>query len=123
MAGEGRGEAAGEAVRGGLHEVDLPRRRMRCVYWPEHAHRIARGAWFVEKGADWVPLKVGREIHLYTTACGACTGLSTRTASRAAPGSSRRAPIGCRSRWGCRGFPPAHLGAAAASLRLHLVLA
>ena len=48
----------GQLVRGGLHEVDMLRRRMRCVYWPEHAHRISRGTWFVEKAPDWVPLKV-----------------------------------------------------------------
>ena len=47
-------------VRGGLHEVDLLRRRMRCVYWPDAAHRISRGTWFVEKAPDWVPLKVRR---------------------------------------------------------------
>jgi hypothetical protein len=58
VAGEGRGEAVGELVRGGLYEVDLLRRRMGCVYWPEAARRVCRGTWFVEKGADWVPLKV-----------------------------------------------------------------
>lgn len=58
MRGEGQGEAIGEMVRGGLYEVDMTRRRMRCVYWPEHAHRVSRGTWFVEKGTDWVPLKV-----------------------------------------------------------------
>ncbi|CAL8470099.1 g9641 [Coccomyxa elongata] len=57
VAGEGKGEAVGQLVRGGLYEVDLVRRRMRCVYWPEHAHRIHRGTWFMEKGTDWVPLK------------------------------------------------------------------
>ena len=45
-------------MRGGLYEADLLRRRMRCVYWPEHAHRISRGTWFVEKAPDWVSLKV-----------------------------------------------------------------
>lgn len=58
VAGEGQGEAVGELVRGGLYEVDMMRRRMRCVYWPEHAHRVHRGTWFMEKGTDWVPLKV-----------------------------------------------------------------
>lgn len=58
LQGEGQGEAVGQLVRGGLHEVDMLRRRMRCVYWPEHAHRISRGSWFVEKAPDWVPLKV-----------------------------------------------------------------
>ena len=48
----------GEPVRGGLYDVDLQRRRMGCVYWPEAAHGVARGTWFVEKGADWVPLRV-----------------------------------------------------------------
>ena len=58
LQGEGQGEAVGQLVRGGLHEVDMLRRRMRCVYWPEHAHRISRGTWFVEKAPDWVPLRV-----------------------------------------------------------------
>lgn len=58
VAGEGQGEAVGELVRGGLYEVDMMRRRMRCVYWPEYAHRVHRGTWFMEKGTDWVPLKV-----------------------------------------------------------------
>ncbi|CAL5218604.1 g301 [Coccomyxa viridis] len=57
LQGEGQGEAVGQLVRGGLYEVDMLRRRMRCVYWPEHAHRISRGTWFVEKAPDWVPLK------------------------------------------------------------------
>ncbi len=68
VAGEGKGEAVGQLVRGGLYEVELVRRRMRCVYWPEHAHRIHRGTWFMEKGTDWVPLKVGSCLslqHLY----------------------------------------------------------
>ena len=55
LQGEGQGEAVGQLVRGGLYEVDMLRRRMRFVYWPEHAHRISRGAWFVEKSPDWVP--------------------------------------------------------------------
>lgn len=46
-------------MRGGLWEVDLAARRMACAYWPEPAHRVSRGTWFIEKGADWVPLKVG----------------------------------------------------------------
>ena len=58
LQGEGQGEAVGQLIRGGLYEVDALRRRMRCVYWPEHAHRISRGTWFVEKAPDWVPLKV-----------------------------------------------------------------
>ena len=53
------GEAVGLPVRGGLWEVDLAARRVACAYWPEPAHRVARGTWFIEKGADWVPLKVG----------------------------------------------------------------
>ena len=51
-------------VRGGLHEADLLRRRMRCVYWPDAAHRISRGTWFVEKAPDWVPLKARRTSRL-----------------------------------------------------------
>ena len=51
-------------VRGGLHEADLLRRRMRCVYWPDAAHRISRGTWFVEKAPDWVPLKARRTCPL-----------------------------------------------------------
>ena len=58
LQGEGQGEAVGQLVRGGLYEADMLRRRMRCVYWPEHAHRLSRGTWFVEKAPDWVPLKV-----------------------------------------------------------------
>ena len=46
-------------MRGGLWEVDLAARRMACAYWPEPAHSVSRGTWFIEKGADWVPLKVG----------------------------------------------------------------
>jgi hypothetical protein len=53
------GEAVGQPVRGGLWEADLGARRMACVYWPEPAHRVARGTWFLEKGVDWVPLQVG----------------------------------------------------------------
>ena len=53
------GEAVGQPVRGGLWEADLAARRMVCVYWPEPAHRVARGTWFLEKGVDWVPLQVG----------------------------------------------------------------
>ena len=56
------GEAVGLPVRGGLWEVDLAARRMACAYWPEPAHRVARGTWFLEKGADWVPLKVGSTL-------------------------------------------------------------
>ncbi len=51
------GEAVGLPVRGGLWEVDLAQRRMACAYWPEPAHRVQRGTWFLEKGAEWVPLK------------------------------------------------------------------
>ena len=45
-------------TRGGLYEVDLLRRRLKACYWPEDAHRVLRGTWFVEKSPDWVPLKV-----------------------------------------------------------------
>ncbi len=45
-------------VRSGAHEVDLRRRLMRPCYWPAACHRVLRGAWFAEKGGEWVPLKV-----------------------------------------------------------------
>lgn len=51
------GEAVGLPVRGGLWEVDLAHRRMTAAYWPEPAHRVQRGTWFLEKGCEWVPLK------------------------------------------------------------------
>ena len=34
------------------------KRRMQPVYFPEGNHRVLRGAWFVEQGSEWVPLKV-----------------------------------------------------------------
>lgn len=45
-------------VRSGAYEVDLPRRQLRPCYWPASRHRCLRGTWFVEKGGEWVPLKV-----------------------------------------------------------------
>ncbi len=56
-------------VRSGAYEVDLPRRQLRPCYWPASRHRCLRGTWFVEKGGEWVPLKVnGRD------ACGSGGG-------------------------------------------------
>lgn len=53
------GEAVGVLVRSGAHEVDLFRRLSRPCYFPANSHRVLRGAWFAEKGGEWVPLKVG----------------------------------------------------------------
>ena len=48
----------GLLVRSGHHEVDLLKRRMKPCYWPASQHRILRATWFMEKGSDWVPLRV-----------------------------------------------------------------
>ena len=48
----------GILVRSGHHEADLLKRRMQPCYWPGAQHRLVRGSWFLEKGADWVPLRV-----------------------------------------------------------------
>lgn len=45
-------------MKGGLWEVDLFLRKLKPCYWPGQASRVLRGTWFVEKGSDWVPLKV-----------------------------------------------------------------
>jgi hypothetical protein len=59
---EGECDTLGLLVRGGLWEADLVLRRMAPCYWPGCASRILRASWFLEKGADWVPLKV---LHLH----------------------------------------------------------
>lgn len=51
-------ETGGLLVKGGLWEVDLYLRKLKPCYWPGQASRVLRGTWFVEKGSDWVPLKV-----------------------------------------------------------------
>ena len=107
------GEAVGQPVRGGLWEVDLAARRMACAYWPEPAHRVARGTWFIEKGADWVPLKVRASWFIEKGAArvplkvrgpwfiekgAAWVPLKVSCAPSGDPGSSRRAPNGCPPR-------------------------
>lgn len=51
--------STGLLVRSGHHEADLLKRRMQPCYWPAAQHRILRGSWFLEKGTDWVPVRVG----------------------------------------------------------------
>jgi hypothetical protein len=51
-------EEAGVLVRSGAYEVDLACRQLKPCYWPASRHRVLRGTWFVEKGGEWVPLKV-----------------------------------------------------------------
>ena len=58
VAGEGGDANTCLLVRGGVYEVDMLRRRMLPGYWPGAAHRVLRATWFLEKGSDWVPLKV-----------------------------------------------------------------
>jgi len=44
-------------VRSGSYEVELSRRTMQPCYWPSTCHRVLRGTWFAEKGAEWMPLR------------------------------------------------------------------
>ncbi len=64
MLGDSFQGAPGRPVRGGLWETDLMKRRMQPVYFPEGNHRVLRGAWFVEQGSEWVPLKVNSPYHV-----------------------------------------------------------
>ncbi|CAI0556497.1 unnamed protein product [Linum tenue] len=51
-------ERVGVPVKGGLYEVDLPRRHCFPVYWNGENRRVLRGHWFARKGGlDWLPLR------------------------------------------------------------------
>lgn len=50
-------EEVGILVKGRLFEVDLKSRLMKPCYWPGKYHRVIRGTWFVEKQADYVPVR------------------------------------------------------------------
>lgn len=53
-------------VRSGAFEVCLRSRLLRPCYWPAARHRVLRGTWFVEKGGEWVPLKVRSWLQRHT---------------------------------------------------------
>ena len=59
----------GLLVRSGHYEADLLKRRMKPCYWPAAQHRILRATWFMEKGSDWVPLRVRHLILYIVTPC------------------------------------------------------
>ena len=58
MLGKREDSGPGILVRSGHHEADLLKRRMQPCYWPAAQHRILRATWFLEKGSEWVPLRV-----------------------------------------------------------------
>lgn len=51
-------DRVGVPVKGGLYEVDLPKRHCFPVYWHGEYRRVLRGHWFGRKGGlEWLPLR------------------------------------------------------------------